>query len=219
MSKKKRRQEERLRLVLELMRGRLEVKEVCRRHGVSRQTAYKYLERFKREGVSGLVERSRRPKSGGWSAEWKKRLLRLRSRRPTWGARKLRWWLGALYPRRSLPTERTLHRWLKEAGLAKRKVRKRAGPKSQPQARQARRCNEVWSVDFKGWFRSAEGFRIEPLTVRDMYSRYLLAITAVPATSDAAVRRSLFGSSIAMGFPRRSVPTEARRSAAPVRMG
>ncbi|HLP09665.1 MAG TPA: DDE-type integrase/transposase/recombinase [Opitutaceae bacterium] len=40
----------------------------------------------------------------------------------------------------------------------------------------ATRPNEVWSVDFKGWFRSGQGERIDPLTVCDMASRYLIAV-------------------------------------------
>jgi transposase InsO family protein len=30
----------------------------------------------------------------------------------------------------------------------------------------------VWTVDFKGWFRAGNGERCEPLTVRDLFSRY-----------------------------------------------
>ena len=40
----------------------------------------------------------------------------------------------------------------------------------------ARKPNDVWTVDFKGWFRTADGVRVEPLTVRDLASRYILAI-------------------------------------------
>jgi hypothetical protein len=40
----------------------------------------------------------------------------------------------------------------------------------------ARRANEVWTVDFKGWFRTGDGTRVEPLTVRDLFSRYGLAV-------------------------------------------
>jgi hypothetical protein len=36
--------------------------------------------------------------------------------------------------------------------------------------------NHVWTVDFKGWWRTLNGDRCEPLTVRDAYSRYLLAV-------------------------------------------
>lgn len=44
-------------------------------------------------------------------------------------------------------------------------------------------------MDFKGWFRTGDGLRVEPLTVRDLYSRYVLLVKHVSAQSDAVVRR------------------------------
>jgi hypothetical protein len=55
----------------------------------------------------------------------------------------------------------------------------------------ARRANDIWTLDFKGWFRTTEGRRVEPLTVRDLKSRFLLAIRLLPNQSDASVRRAL----------------------------
>jgi hypothetical protein len=49
--------------------------------------------------------------------------------------------------------------------------------------------NEVWTVDFKGWFRTADGARCEPLTVRDLFSRFLLAVHILPNQRFALVRR------------------------------
>ena len=89
-----------------------------------------------------------------------------------------------------LPGERTLQRWLGQDGLAKRPAHKRAGrglAACRPRA--VLRANDVWTVDFKGWFRTRGGRRVEPLTVRDLHSRYPLAVTAVPDTSERAVRR------------------------------
>ena len=34
--------------------------------------------------------------------------------------------------------------------------------------------NQVWSIDFKGWFRTQDGERCDPLTISDGASRYLL---------------------------------------------
>ena len=36
--------------------------------------------------------------------------------------------------------------------------------------------NSEWCVDFKGWFRTRDGRRIDPLTVTDNASRYLLEV-------------------------------------------
>lgn len=194
---------QRLHLVLAVLSRREPVAVLCRRFKVSRQTAYKYLRRFREEGRRGLRERSRRPVQAGWPALWRRRVRRLRRRLPTSGARKLRWQLRQLFPRVRLPSDRTLQRWLRQDGLTRRRARKRAGPGPDlGRSRAVLRSNDVWTVDFKGWFRTRSGRRVEPLTVRDLHSRYLLAVTPVPNTSDLVVRgifRMLFKK---FGLPR-----------------
>jgi transposase InsO family protein len=112
-------------------------------------------------------------------------LLRLRQSHPTWGAKKLRWRLRKIWPRRRLPHVRTLERWLPlEAGPRRRKLLWCA-----PSPRRVvRRCHDVWTVDFKGWFRTADGRRCEPLTVREACSCFLLHCAHVAPQSDPAVR-------------------------------
>src|SRR5205809_361369 len=53
--------------------------------------------------------------------------------------------------------------------------------------RKAGAPNEVWTVDFKGWWYDREG-RCEPLTVRDEYSRYVLELRAMPDAKTASVQ-------------------------------
>src|SRR5438045_8056381 len=55
--------------------------------------------------------------------------------------------------------------------------------------REAAALNEVWMVDFKGWWRNGDK-RCEPLTVRDEYSRYLLEVRAVEDGRSETVRKS-----------------------------
>ena len=50
------------------------------------------------------------------------------------------------------------------------------------------RANEVWTVDFKGWFRTGNGQRCEPLTVRDLFSRYVLLVRLLPSQHGPAVK-------------------------------
>jgi putative transposase len=66
----------------------------------------------------------------------------------------------------------------------------------------ARGSNEVWSIDFKGWFRTGDGRRCEPLTVRDLYSRFVLAVVLLPNQSEAAVRRALLPVFRRYGLPK-----------------
>jgi len=47
----------------------------------------------------------------------------------------------------------------------------------------------LWTVDFKGWWRTSDGRRCEPLTIRDGYSRYVLALRAMTSTRSEGVRR------------------------------
>jgi hypothetical protein len=42
------------------------------------------------------------------------------------------------------------------------------------QGRKAQKPNDIWSVDFKGWWKDSQGLRVKPLTVRDESSRMLL---------------------------------------------
>jgi hypothetical protein len=60
-----------------------------------------------------------------------------------------------------------------------------------PGLTRARQSNHVWTVDFKGWFRTADGVRQEPLTVRDLFSRFVLCLQLLPNQDDAHARRVL----------------------------
>src|SRR5438445_8566175 len=53
---------------------------------------------------------------------------------------------------------------------------------------QAGGANRVWCADFKGWFRTGDGERIDPLTISDAHSRYLLRCQAMEKTDTARVQ-------------------------------
>jgi hypothetical protein len=48
--------------------------------------------------------------------------------------------------------------------------------------------NDVWTVDFKGWWRLRDGCRCEPLTVRDAFSRFILAVRLPGGTNTAKIQ-------------------------------
>lgn len=166
---------------------------ICRRWGVSRTIAYRFLARFRAVGRLGLQNRSHAPKRAfaRQAPRWRERVLRARCMYPSWGARKLRWWLRKHFPRRRGPAERTVQRWLKQSGLIRRprsrRRRLRASRRLSPTL--ARRSNDVWTIDLKGWFRSRDGAKIEPLTVRDAWSHYLLWTKSLAPKNDANVRQ------------------------------
>jgi transposase InsO family protein len=177
--------EQRLDLVRQMIKGYTAVKELCRQFKISRQTAYKWRERYRHGRLRGLADLSRRPGSEAsrTSPLWLQRLRRERLSHGTWGARKLRHTLKKRFGG-GAPSLATMGRWLKRWGLAAGRPRRRRGPEMLRKALQpARRCHEVWTADFKGWYRTGNGRRVEPLTVRDLYSRFVLGIKHLPVAT------------------------------------
>lgn len=167
------------------------VEVTCRRCGVSRQTAAKFRRRWLAEGLAGLGDKSRQPRCSAVLAQrWRRRLLRLRQGNPTWGPRKLRWLLQRRF-RGRIPAERTLQRWLTAAGLSHRPAlaRRRVALHREVKAAVAHAANDVWTIDLKGWFVTGDGRKVEPLTVRDLASRYVLWARPVAPRDERVVRR------------------------------
>lgn len=153
---------------------------VCARFGISRKNGYKWLERFRREGVEGLRERSRAPHEHGraYGDALLPDVLALRERYG-WGARKLRCKLAELRPDEELPASSTIGDWLSKRGLTSRRHRRPRCPAYVQPFPAASAPNAVWTVDFKGWFRTGDGTRCDPLTLSDHWSRYLLRCQTV----------------------------------------
>ena len=182
--------EERTRFVLEYQGGLSSMAELCRRYGVSRETGYVWLRRYGCEGMEGLRDRSRAPhRPGNRTAEQiEAMVLELRREHMRWGPRKLKWVLEQAEPGMRWPAASTIGALLAREGLAMaRKKRHRVPPYTQPFAA-AEQANRVWCADFKGWFRTADGERIDPLTISDAHSRYLLRCQAVEKTDTARVQ-------------------------------
>lgn len=165
--------------------------ELCREYGISRKTGYKWRERFVGSGLEGMKERSRRPKkhARSLSEEVVCRIVRLRSAHPSWGAHKIR----DIYERRhggEVPSESSFKRVMERCGLVKKRERRQREAGSRLEAPvKVEEPNALWTVDFKGWWRGASGRRVEPLTVRDAYSRYVLEMYAVENAKGATVGR------------------------------
>ncbi len=167
---------------------------LCLEYGVSRQTGYKWVKRFKAQGLAGLEERSRRPHGSpvATSGEMVLQVLELR-RKYGWGPKKLLDLLSKRLKAKEVPSLRTIARILDRTGEAKKRRQERpslmaAEGAPRPQVKGA---NDLWTVDFKGWWRAKNGARCEPLTVRDAYSRFVLC-TAVLATPKVEPVREVF---------------------------
>lgn len=199
-------QEQRYELVRQMRLGSESVADLCRRFKISRPTAYKWQARYRQGRLAALADRSRRPKrvSGRTSTEWLERLRRLRKRRPSWGARKLAHHLAKHFGKKGAPSVAACSRWLSCWGLAKGRRRRLPGPVVMRDAfKPLRHCNDVWTVDFKGWYRTGDGTRVDPLTVRDLHSRFGLCVTLLKHQSIEATRREFRKIFKQYGLPRR----------------
>lgn len=165
---------------------------LCREYGISRVTGHKWLKRFREQGPDGLEERSRRPNSTplATAEELVLAILEAREAHPRWGPKKLVVVLQRKFGDQA-PSRTTIARVLKRFGAisARRKRRTLSVVERAPEVT-ARAPNDVWTVDFKGWWRTTDGARVEPLTVRDGYSRYVLLIEVMGSTSMDGVRRA-----------------------------
>jgi putative transposase len=177
-------QEQRWGFVRLSLRSKMSLAELCRRSGISRKTAYKWLARFKEFGRRGLKDQQRSAcrLHNLPGTRWLKRIRKCKGQHSRWGAAKIHWVLKRRFSRIGLPSESAIGRWLKKWGLTRRRrVRVQKGQcVLRPRLQVAKHPNEVWTVDFKGWFRTQDGVKVEPLTVRDLASRYILDFRLLP---------------------------------------
>ncbi len=195
--------DEKVRFVAAASEEEAVMSELCVEFGISRQTGYKWLQRYRAEGLEGLKDRSRAPNRHGRAREEElvAAALGLRERQPTWGPKKLRRKLSERWPDLSTPAISTIGDWLRKEGLTQsRRPRRRCPPFASPfQAVEA--PNAVWCADFKGWFRTGEGKRCDPLTISDAMSRYLLRCEAVAQPDGDCVRDAFDAAFCEFGLP------------------
>lgn len=193
--------DQRVAFVADWARGAWTLSELAVRYGISRKTAHKWLARYRAEGAVGLADRSRAPHAHGRAIDAARRaeVLALRRRYPHWGPRKLQALLAT--PGHPAPAASTMGTWLRAAGLSTPRRRRRyVRPLTQPLAT-AQAPNDVWSADFKGWFRTRDGARCDPLTIADGWSRFVVCCRIVPPT-EAGVRPCFERAFRTYGLPR-----------------
>jgi putative transposase len=173
---------ERARFVALHAEGLYSMTELCTRFGISRKSGYKWLQRFHEDGVPGLADHSRAPRSCPHRADpgAVAALIHAREQHPRWGPKKLVPYLRQRQPELLLPAVSTAGEILKRHGLVP-SVRRRsrpAHPGSGPLETTA--PHQVWMADFKGEFRLGNGQLCYPLTLSDAHTRYVLACFALP---------------------------------------
>ena len=181
--------------------------EVCRCFGISRQCGYKWLRRAQESGWSTkvqLTERSHRTQAADrLQQRWGRRVLALRRQYRFAGADQLRWYLEQKYRLGPWPGVRTITRWLQAAGVTRRRRRRaRPGPRIDRRRRVALQPNDVWTIDFKGWFYTRDGQRVLALTVRDGATGFLLLVRDMAGSAERHVRKVLIRLFRRYGLPR-----------------
>jgi len=179
--------DERLRFVVDCLAGEETMSALCATYGISRKCGYKWLGRYREFGPEGLHDLPRAPLNHGRATalDLVERIVAAKETHPLWGPKKIVARLKRMAPELVWPSASTVGAILARHGLvsARKRPRLRAcgnGPWLEPQE-----PNAVWTGDHKGWFRTADKWRCEPLTVMDASSRYLLALEATGSTADS----------------------------------
>ena len=197
--------EERMSFVLMAERRQQSFSSLCAEYGISRKTGYKWVERYHTYGLKALGELSRRPMScpHKTSEAVERLILGDRRKHPTWGPKKLRDLLIKQHQIADPPAESTIGAVLKRNGVALRKRRRRGVFRLPLQdLTHPESANDVWTVDFKGWFRTLDGARCDPLTVMDLYSRYLLCAKLLSGQTVRATKPAFAALFKRNGLPR-----------------
>jgi len=181
--------DQRVAFIADWLRDEWTMTELAERYQISRKTAYKWVDRYEVDPEQGLAERSRAPKVHGRAMgdEIRHAVRAMRQAHPRWGPKKLRAVLIERTPRGHWPAASTIGVMLRREGLSVRRRRPRyTTPLTRPLAA-ATAPNAVWTADFKGWFRTQDGARCDPLTVMDACSRFVLCCR-ITAPSTAGVQ-------------------------------
>src|SRR2546430_12356344 len=175
------------------------IREIGRRFKVSSKTIYKWLNRFVKGGDEGLQDRSRRPhqspKRSGKDIDLQ--VLKVRQSHPAWGARKIGARLKAI-GESAIPADSTIHEILCRHGL----VDPRESVKHKTWKRfEHAEPNQLWQMDFKGWFTVGSGMKCHPLTVLDDHSRFAVCLEACTNQRTDTVQHHLVDKFRRYGLP------------------
>ncbi len=178
--------------------------ELCREYGISTKTGYKWKERFLEGGFPALEELSRRPNSSGKKIpeEVSVELIRIKNLHKKWGASKILQVYKNNHPGDYAPVRSSVENLFIRAGFTIPKKRKRNKTTNRIQIKVVpERPNQVWTVDFKGWWYTKHKEKCEPLTVRDEFTKYILEIKVLEKGDISHVKQAFEQIFIKYGLP------------------
>lgn len=195
--------EDRMQFAIMRREGGWSITDLCELFGVSRKTGHKWLSRYEAHGLEGLRERSRSPRHhpNAVAEEVEAAIVELKSQRPKRGPKKLLEILRRQEPQVDWPARSTIAAILKRHGMVRPRRRCRKTPPYEQPFAGLNHPNAVWSADLKGWFKTGDGQRCDPLTITDNYSRFLLRCQVVRPATYAAMQPVFVGAFHEHGLP------------------
>jgi len=162
----------RLRAVKQHIEGNVRTEDICGVFGISERTLRRWCRRYKEEGVEGLRYEPRRPdKSPNQTpGRIESRILRMRRKHPTWGARRIHAYLERAGAKVHWIT---VHRILRRNGLMVR-IKKKPKPSKRFQRYHV---DSLWQYDIYE-FRIADVGKVYVFNLLDDRSRYLVVSRA-----------------------------------------
>ncbi|WP_315796132.1 MULTISPECIES: integrase core domain-containing protein [unclassified Bradyrhizobium] len=176
--------EQRIGLFREYDTGAFSVTELCARHGISRETFYVWERRRASGDPQWFEEKSHAVQNcpHATADRLARRIIATRRRFPHFGPKKIKAWLARERTEVDWPAASTIGDLLKREGLVEARPRRRRAIAQGELITPAEGPNDEWAIDFKGWFRTGDGTRCDPLTITDAASRYLIEVRIVDPT-------------------------------------
>jgi putative transposase len=183
---------QRVEFVMKSFNPNVNFSDLCAEYTISTKTGYKWKERFIKEGLPGLKDKSTRPFSHPKkiSEDVICELIRIKKMKKNWGPKKIRLVYAQHHEGEYIPSRTSVERILKKAGFVKKKRRQKQYTSERITNRVIpQQSNDVWTVDFKGWWYTPKKDKCEPLTIRDEFSKYIFSIKILDKSTTYCVKQ------------------------------
>jgi transposase InsO family protein len=183
----------------------INISDLCRRFKISRRTGYKWINRYSSEGLNGLIDRSKRPRHypNQTPEAIEQYVIGLRKADPEWGSKKIHRLMcnakgSGNYVHDTVPCKKTITKILDRNGL----IDPNRSKLSKDFERFVRQYpNELWQMDYKGWFRLLNKQECHPLTITDDNSRFNICLHACKNEQSQTVKDVLINVFDKYGLP------------------
>lgn len=187
--------------------NKFKINELCNRFKISRKTGYKWINRFNTGGFCNLKDISRKPhrSPGRYKKDIEDYVVKLRGEESEWGPKKLKKIMNnrkdaGLYPFEIIPCKNTIGKIIRRNGLID------PGRSEQTKAWQRFEYdepNELWQIDFKGYFSMLDKKSCHPLAILDDHSRFNIGLFACSNQTSITVKTHLIAVFEKYGLPER----------------